>query len=200
MLRGLFDCVIVHSLFLKNTDAKTLKLRQLLMKQLRDADFHVRYLATEGFCRMLMCESTDKGRDFLARLMLLQFEKSSLRNDSKGNVKGKDDNDCGQARICIDQFMQGFVRLSKDRCTEVYISTVFVVYYLLCAKGGKVSCDPCFMNINLFYLFGTMADLLKYDYNREFGIFDMLEQKHPISYQLLLFEFFCFFALNHPED
>ena len=77
MLRGLFDCVIVHSLFLKNTDGKTLKLRQLLMKQLRDADLHVRYLATEGFCRMLMCESTDKGRDFIARLMLLQFEKSN---------------------------------------------------------------------------------------------------------------------------
>jgi len=77
---------------------------------------------------------------------------------------------------------------------------VFVVYYLLCAKGGKVNCDPSFMNINLFYLFGTMADLLKYDYNREFGIFDMLEQKTPISYQLNLFEFFCFFALNNPED
>ena len=96
--------------------------------------------------------------------------------------------------------MQGFVRLSKDRCTEVYISTVFVVYYLLCAKGGKVNCDPSFMNINLFYLFGTLADLLKYDYNREFGIFDMLEQKTPISYQLNLFEFFCLLALNNPED
>ena len=45
-----------------------------------------------------------------------------------------------------------------------------------------------------------MADLLKYDYNREFGIFDMLEQKTPISYQLNLFEFFCFFALNNPDD
>lgn len=41
------------------------------MKQLRDADFNVRYLATEGFCRMLMTESTDKARDFIARLMLL---------------------------------------------------------------------------------------------------------------------------------
>jgi len=43
---------------------------------------------------MLMCESTDKGRDFLARLMLLQFEKSNLRLDSK-HAKGRDDNDNG---------------------------------------------------------------------------------------------------------
>ena len=96
--------------------------------------------------------------------------------------------------------MSHFVRLSKDRCTEMYISTVFVVYYLLCAKGGKVSCDQSFMNINLFYLFGTMADLLKYDYNKEFGIFDMLEQKNPISYQLNLFEFFGYLALSNPDD
>jgi len=78
MLRALFDCVIVHSLFVKkheHSQTKWLKLRSLLIKQLRDADRNVRYLATEGVCRILMCEAADKPRDFLARLILLQFEK-----------------------------------------------------------------------------------------------------------------------------
>ena len=96
--------------------------------------------------------------------------------------------------------MCGFVRLSKERCTEVYVSTVVVVYYLLNAKSGKVNCDPSFLNIHLFFLFGTLADLLKYDYNKQFGIYDMLEQKFPISYQLLLLEFFIVFALSNPQE
>jgi hypothetical protein len=87
MLKALFDGVIVHSFFFKlappdptgpkadQFDQRKLKLRQLLLKQLRDVDFNVRYLATEGFSRMLMCESTDKTHDFLSRLLLLQFEK-----------------------------------------------------------------------------------------------------------------------------
>jgi hypothetical protein len=45
---------------------------------LRDADYNVRYIATEGFCRMLMCESTDRAREFIARLILLLFEKVPL--------------------------------------------------------------------------------------------------------------------------
>lgn len=80
MLKGLFDAVIVHSLFVKKTNDpeklfKLDKLRQLLVQQLRDADYHVRYIATEGFARMLMCESTDKFTDYIARLILLLFQK-----------------------------------------------------------------------------------------------------------------------------
>lgn len=78
MLRALFDCVIVHSVFTKkgDSDTKLLKLRQLLVLQLRDADLNVRYIATEGFARILMCESTDKFVDYIARLILLLFEKN----------------------------------------------------------------------------------------------------------------------------
>ena len=43
------------------------------MQQLRDADYNVRYIATEGFARILMCESTDKFTDYIARLILLLF-------------------------------------------------------------------------------------------------------------------------------
>jgi hypothetical protein len=41
----------------------------------------------------------------------------------------------------------------------------------------------------LFLLFGTITDLLKYDYNRDFAIFDQTESKNPISFQLQFFEF-----------
>lgn len=81
MLKTLFDCAIVHSLFVKKIksdttdDTKILRLRTLLMKQLRDADYNIKSLATEGFCRMLICESSDKSREFIARLILLLFEK-----------------------------------------------------------------------------------------------------------------------------
>ena len=46
------------------------------------------------------------------------------------------------------------------------------------------------MSINIFYLFGIVADLLKYDYNKDFGIFDYSESKRPVSFQLLFIEFF----------
>ena len=87
MLKAIFDGLIVHSYMLKTScpvgsdvsqddfDKRKLKLRQLLLKQLRDADLNVRYVATEGFCRLLMCEAADKPIDFISRLMLIGFEK-----------------------------------------------------------------------------------------------------------------------------
>lgn len=86
MLKAIFDGLIVHSYMLKASpvseqttqdayDKKKLKLRQMLMKQLRDADLNVRFIATEGFCRLLMCEAADKPIDFISRLMLIGFEK-----------------------------------------------------------------------------------------------------------------------------
>ena len=86
MLKAIFDGLIVHSYMLKTSplgekttqedfDKRKLRLRQLLLKQLRDADLNVRFIATEGFCRLLMCEATDKQIDFISRLMLIGFEK-----------------------------------------------------------------------------------------------------------------------------
>ena len=85
-LKAIFDGLIVHSYMLKtspvspetsqdNFDKRKLRLRQLLLKQLRDADLNVRFIATEGFCRLLMCEAADKPIDFISRLMLIGFEK-----------------------------------------------------------------------------------------------------------------------------
>lgn len=86
-LKAIFDGLIVHSYMLKTTpveggkttqdefERRKLRLRQLLLKQLRDADLNVRFIATEGFCRLLMCEAADKPIDFISRLMLIGFEK-----------------------------------------------------------------------------------------------------------------------------
>ena len=51
-IKCLFDCIMVNS-FMLETDKD---LRKLLLRQLRDMDYNVRYLATEGFCKLLMCE------------------------------------------------------------------------------------------------------------------------------------------------
>lgn len=86
MLKAIFDGLIVHSYMLKSNpinektsqdefDKRKLRLRQLLLKQLRDADLNIRFIATEGFCRLLMCEAADKPIDFISRLMLIGFEK-----------------------------------------------------------------------------------------------------------------------------
>lgn len=87
MLKAVFDGLIVHSYMLKANpmpewkttqdefDKRKLRLRQLLLKQLRDADLNIRFVATEGFCRLLMCEAADKQIDFISRLMLIGFEK-----------------------------------------------------------------------------------------------------------------------------
>ena len=45
------------------------------MRQLRDADFSIRLLATEGFARILICEKIQNPWEFISRLILLQFEK-----------------------------------------------------------------------------------------------------------------------------
>lgn len=79
MLQCLFDSSVVHSLFVKKQPEETRdslrQMRQLMLKQLRDSDANVRYLATEGFCRLLICESTDKYFEYITRLILLLFER-----------------------------------------------------------------------------------------------------------------------------
>lgn len=90
MIHILLDCVSVHGLFLsvanrsENTDenkqsnesnclehSELLKMRELIIKMLRDSDVCVRYLAVEGTQRMLISDTCDKSRDFIARLILM---------------------------------------------------------------------------------------------------------------------------------
>ena len=35
----------------------------------------MRFIAAEGFCRLLMCEAADKPVEFISRLMLIGFER-----------------------------------------------------------------------------------------------------------------------------
>ena len=41
---------------------------------------------------------------------------------------------------------------------------------------------------------------MKYDYNRDFAIFDFGESKRPISYQLQLFEYFTLSLITQQGD
>jgi hypothetical protein len=57
-----------------------------------------------------------------------------------------------------------------------------VLHYLLSARGSKLKTEPQFKSINLLLVLGWMADLLKYDYNREYAVFNMQTELQPISY------------------
>jgi hypothetical protein len=122
--------------------------------------------------------------DFIARLMLLCFEKI---DNSARTLTDVDLELHKKIKLTIEQFMGNYVRLSKSRCTEITAACIAVIHYLLKAKSNVNTCmqfkiDPSFLSINLFYLFGTVADLLKYDYNRDFAIFDFAEFKVPLSF------------------
>lgn len=102
--------------------------------------------------------------------------------------------------------MGNYVRLSKGRCTEITAAAIAVIHYVLKAKSNantyqQLKVDPSFLSINLFYLFGTVADLLKYEYNRSFAIFDFAEFKVPLSFQMQFFEYFTLSLLSkRPEQ
>ena len=58
-IKCLFDCLMVNSYMLntgKESAQERADLKKLLLRQLRDIDFNVRYIATEGFCKLIMCE------------------------------------------------------------------------------------------------------------------------------------------------
>jgi hypothetical protein len=172
------------------------------MKQFRDADYNVRLISTEGFCRMLMSQSCDKPIDFIARLMLLCFEKVDIGHRQ---LTDQDSELHKKIKSTIEDFLGNYVRLSKGRCTEVTAATIAVINYLLKAKSSlntsmQFRIDPSFLSINLFYLFGTVADLLKYEYNRSFAIFDFAEFKVPLSFQLQFFEYFTLSQLSKKQD
>lgn len=72
---------MIHGFLLESGNIQDLsrqELRKLLMKLLRDSDFNVRLLATEGFCKLLICERMQNPWDFIARLILLYFERSKV--------------------------------------------------------------------------------------------------------------------------
>ena len=72
----------------------------------------------------------------------------------------------------LEDFFSHYVRLSHERCNEICLATLYSVYYLIKSKADG-TIDPSFININHFYLFGTMLDLLKYSHNQQFAIFDL---------------------------
>ena len=78
-LKCIFDGVMIHGFLLESGNIQDLlrqELRKLLMKVLRDSDYNVRLLATEGFCKLLICERMQNPWDFIARLIMLYFERS----------------------------------------------------------------------------------------------------------------------------
>lgn len=69
-------------------------LKKLMIRQLRDYDFNVRIIATEGFCKLLMCEKMNDPQDILSRLILIKFDAAregsnldQLLESNKGNVE-----------------------------------------------------------------------------------------------------------------
>ena len=77
-IKTLFDCLMVNSFMLEvDEENKVMRsdLRKLMMRQLRDMDYNVRYLSTEGFCKLLMCERINNAQDYISRLVLLKFDK-----------------------------------------------------------------------------------------------------------------------------
>jgi hypothetical protein len=117
-----------------------------------------------------MCDSTDKFTDYIARLILLLFEKNPVVNSEK-DLKLIDSNkaDQGYIKNTIEQFLQHYVRLSKQRSTDVYCSTVLVATYLLGFRNPQslqsISLsEPGFQQINIFYMLGSMAEMLSLTY------------------------------------
>jgi hypothetical protein len=77
-IKCLFDCTMTNGFMLETDEESTQArsdLRKLLLRQLRDMDFNVRHIATEGFCKLLMCERVNNPQDYISRLILLKFDR-----------------------------------------------------------------------------------------------------------------------------
>ena len=171
------------------------------MRQLRDADANVRYLATEGFCRVLMCEATDKYFEYIARLILLLFEKQpTLLSKQQEALLQQDPHEPGLIRITIEQFLKHFCRLSKQRTSEVYCGCLIALYYLLQKRKEPSWHEHGFQQINLYYLLGSIAEVLSFDYLGPQATYAIFEEAQPIAYNLSLFEFLANLALTNDRD
>lgn len=146
------------------------------MKMLRDSDFNVRLLATEGFCKLLICERIQSPWDFIARLILLNFEK--VKNEE---LNPRQAGLAIKIKKTIEEFFSHFPRLALTRCNELFEAILVAVYYLVKSRALNQS-DPQWDEINIFYLFGTMSHMLEYKFNKQFAIFDLAAE--GISYQI----------------
>jgi hypothetical protein len=75
--------------------------------------------------------------DFIARLMLLCFEKI---DNSARTLTDVDLELHKKIKLTIEQFMGNYVRLSKSRCTEITAACIAVIHYLLKAKSNVNTC------------------------------------------------------------
>jgi hypothetical protein len=82
---------------------------------------------------MLMSQSCDKPIDFIARLMLLCFEKidGSQRHPNPNEIELHK-----KTKATIEEFMGNYVRLSKGRCIEITAAAIAVIHYVLKAKSS----------------------------------------------------------------
>lgn len=159
-----------------------------------------------------MCERINNPQDYIARLILLKYERPQSFDVPIGiRPNSKEYNEIQKAmkekqqvsmfiKKTLDDFFTHYVRLSIGRCRETCLATLQAVYYIIKGKATK-QIDPHFALINHFYMFGSMADILKYQHNRDYAIFDM--KKNNISFMQKFFQFFAqilmFEDLSDPE-
>lgn len=65
--------------------------------------------------------------------------------------------------------------------------------------GGAVkstASEEGFIGVNLYYLLGTMAEMLSLNYLGPQAIYSMHEEQTPISYNLQIFEFLAHSSLR----
>eukprot|EP00347_Sterkiella_histriomuscorum_P020384 403338008 len=192
-IKCIFDGVMVHGYLLEsgnNQDIQRQELRKGLMRLLRDSDFTIRLLATEGFCRLLICEKIQNPWDFIARLILLYFERSKQETDGLNKQQALF---LVKIRRSIEEFFTHFPRLGYDRCIELFEATLLTIYYLVKSRTQNSS-DAQWNNINIYYLFGTLSSMLEYKQNKQFSIFDL--QQKGISFQFQFIKFFAYLILQ----
>lgn len=165
-------------------------LRKLLMRLLRDSDYNVRLLATEGFCKLLICERMQNPWDFIARLIMLYFEKPKTE---MAELSDKQKALFEKIKSTIEEFFTYFPRLASDRCVELFEATILAIYYLIKSRALQSS-DPQWDKINIFYLFGTLSNMLEYKQNKQYAIFDLAQSGISFQYQFL--RTFSYFILS----
>ena len=117
-------------------------------------DFNVRYIATEGFCKILMTERINNPQDYISRLILLKFDRPTKDieetvaknpNDKSETTKDNKEKITIQLQIkkTLDDFFSHYVRLSNERCSELCVATLQTVYYILKGKANR-QIDPSF--------------------------------------------------------
>ena len=128
------------------------------MRLLRDTDYNVRLLATEGFCKLLICERMQNPWDFIARLIMLYFERSKTDTN---DLNQRQSHLLVKIKKTIEEFFTYYPRLANDRCIELFEATILAIYYLIKSRALNNS-DPQWDKINIFYLYGTLSNMLTY--------------------------------------